>query len=72
MTSGQVKNFMEHLIKDQAILQRLSAKMIRYRERAIEIKETLSASMDQHIFMYANTCEDLFIKWSKYEKNHPL
>jgi hypothetical protein len=72
MTPGQVHNFMEHLIKARAVLQRLSAKVIKYREWAIEIKETLSAPMDQHKFPYANTCEDLFVKWSEYEKSHPL
>jgi hypothetical protein len=64
MTPGQVKKFMEHSFKARAVLQCLNAKMIRYRERAIEIKETLSAPMDQHRFPYANTCEDLFVKWS--------
>jgi hypothetical protein len=64
MTPGQVKNFMEHSIKARVVLQCLSAKMIRYREWEIEIKETLLASMDQHKFTYANTCEDIFIKWS--------
>jgi hypothetical protein len=28
--------------------------------------------MDQHRFPYANTCEDLFFKWSEYKKNNPL
>jgi hypothetical protein len=72
MTPGQVKKFMEHPIKARAILQHLSAKMIRYREWAIEIKETLSAPMHQHRFLYANTCKDLFVNWSEYEKNHLL
>jgi hypothetical protein len=72
MTPGQVKKFMEHLIKSLAVLQCLSVKLIRYKERAIEIKEVFSALMDQHRFPYANTCKDLFIKWSEYEKNHPL
>jgi len=62
MTLSHVQKFMEHPIKARAILHRLSTKMIRYRERTIEIKETLSAPMDQHRFSYANTCEDLFIK----------
>jgi hypothetical protein len=72
MTPGQVRKFMEHSIKAHTTLQRLSAKVIKYREREIEMKETLSSLMDQHRFPYANTCEDLFIKWSEYEKNHPL
>jgi hypothetical protein len=72
MTLGHVQNFMEHMIKARAVLQCLSAKMIRYREHEIEIKETLSSLMDQHRFPYANTCEDIFVKWSAYEKSHPL
>jgi hypothetical protein len=63
---------MEHPIKARAVLHRLNAKMIRYREKEIEIKETLLAPMDQHKFPYANTCEYLFVKWLEYEKNHPL
>jgi hypothetical protein len=72
MTPGQVKKFVEHPIKSLAVLQCLSVKLIRYRERAVEIKEVFSAPMDQHRFPYANTCEDLFFKWAEYERNHPL
>jgi hypothetical protein len=54
------------------MLQQLSARIVKYRARAVEIKEILSAPMDQHRFPYANTCEDLFVKWSEYEKSHPL
>jgi hypothetical protein len=39
---------------------------------AVEIREIHSALMEQHRFPYANTCEDLFIKWSEYERSHPL
>jgi hypothetical protein len=38
MTPGQVKNFMEHPIKALAVLQCLSVKLFKYRERAVEIK----------------------------------
>jgi hypothetical protein len=72
MTSSQVKKFMEHPIKALAVLQRLSVKIIKYKERAIEIKKVFSTPMDQHRFPYANTCKDLFVKWSEYEKNNPL
>jgi hypothetical protein len=60
------------LIKSLAVLQCLSVKLIKYKEQEIEIKEVLSALMDQHRFPYANTCEDLFFKWSEYERNNPL
>jgi hypothetical protein len=41
MTPGQVKKFVEYLIKARTTLQHLGAKMIIYREWTIEIKETL-------------------------------
>jgi hypothetical protein len=72
MIPGQVKKFMEPLIKSLTVLQCLSVKLIEYKERTIEIKEVLSSLMDQHRFPYANTCEDLFFKWSEYEKKNPL
>jgi hypothetical protein len=72
MTLCQVRKFMEQMIKDLTLMQRLNSKVIIYREQATEMKETLSASMEQHKFPYAKTCEDLFIKWLEYEKNHPL
>jgi hypothetical protein len=63
---------MEHPIKARTMLQQLSARIVKYRARAVEIKEILSAPKDQHRFSYAKTCEDLFFKWSEYEKSHPL
>jgi hypothetical protein len=57
MILGQVKNFMEPLIKALAILQHLSVKIIKYKGREIEIKEVISAPMDQHRFPYENTFE---------------
>jgi hypothetical protein len=72
MAPGQVQQLMEHPIKARAILKRLNVKIIRYREWAVEAKEILSASMDQHRFPYADTCEEIFVKWLEYEKSHPL
>ena len=69
--SGQVKKFMENLIKTLAILQRLSVRIIKYKRSSL-VQEVFSAPMYQHRFPYANTCEDLFIKWSEYEKKNPL
>jgi hypothetical protein len=63
---------MEHLIKARAILQHLIAKIIKYREQEVEVKDTLSNPMDQHRFPYANTWKNIFVKWSEYEKIHPL
>jgi hypothetical protein len=72
MILGQVKKFMEPPIKAIVVLQHLSVKLIKYKEWEIEIKEVISALMDQRRFPYANTCRDLFFKWSEYEKNNPL
>jgi hypothetical protein len=69
---GQVRRFIEHLIKDKAMLQQLKASLVKYQEHALEIREIYVAPMEQHRFPYANTCEELFIKWSEYEKSHPL
>jgi hypothetical protein len=57
---GQLKKFMEPLIKSLAVLQCLSVKLIKYKEQTIEMKEVLSTPMDQHRFSYENTCEYLF------------
>jgi len=72
MEPSQVQQFMEHPIKAHTVLQQLSVKVVKYWAHAVEIKEILLASMDQHKFPYANTCEELFVKWSNYEKSHPL
>jgi hypothetical protein len=72
MASGQIKFFMEHLIKDHVVIQRLSEKIVKYIEWVVEVKEIISTLMDQHRFPYANTCEDLFVNYSEYEKSHPL
>ena len=72
MIPTQVKKFMEPLIKSLVVLKCLSVKLIKYKELEIEMKEVLFAPMDQHMFMYANTCEDLFDKGSEYERNDPL
>jgi hypothetical protein len=63
MALGQVQQFMEHLIKARAVLQWLTVKIVKYRAQAVEVREILSASMDRHRFAYANTCEELFVKW---------
>jgi hypothetical protein len=63
---------MEHPIKAQAMSQQLSARIVKYQAQAVEIREIHSTPMEQHRFMYANTCKYLFIKWSDYEKIHPL
>jgi hypothetical protein len=56
---------MEHPIKDRAMLQQLSASLVKYWAHAVEIREIFMAPMEQHRFPYAHTCEELFIQWSK-------
>jgi hypothetical protein len=38
MEPGQIQKIMEHPIKDCAIMQWLGAKIVKYKERAIEVK----------------------------------
>jgi hypothetical protein len=52
-TPGQVQQFMEHPIKAQAMLQQLSASLVKYRAHAIEIREIYAAPMEQHRFPYS-------------------
>jgi hypothetical protein len=52
---GQVRQFMEHPIKARAMLQQLSASLVKYRAHAVEIREIYAAPMEQHRFPYANT-----------------
>jgi hypothetical protein len=61
---------MEHMIKARAMLQQLSSSLVKYRAHAVEIREIYAAPMEQHRFPYANTCEELFIQLSEYEKTH--
>jgi hypothetical protein len=72
MAPVKVQQFMEHPIKAQTVLQQVSVKVVKYQAQAVEIKEVPSVSMDQHRFSYANTCKEIFVKWSEYEKTHPL
>jgi hypothetical protein len=72
MAPGQVQNFMEHPTKARVVLQWLSVKIVKYRAWVVEVKSIISSPMDHHSFLYANTCKELFFKWSEYEKSHPL
>jgi hypothetical protein len=46
MIQGQVNKFMEPSIKALPVLQRLSVRLIKYKEQGIEMKEVLSSPMD--------------------------
>jgi hypothetical protein len=69
---GQVKIFMEHAIRDQTVLQQLNTSLVKYRAHAVEIGGIYVAMMEQHRFPWAQTCEEKFISWSKYEESHPF
>jgi hypothetical protein len=45
------------------MLQQLSASLVKYTAHGVEIREIYAAPMEQHRFPYANTYEELFIKW---------
>jgi hypothetical protein len=42
----QVHQFMEHPIKARSMLQKLSARIVKYREHAVEIRKILLAPME--------------------------
>jgi hypothetical protein len=63
---------MEHPIKDRAMLQQLSASLVKYQAHAVEIRDIYMTPMEQQRFPYANTYEELFISFSEYEKSHPF
>jgi hypothetical protein len=67
-----MKKFMKPPIRASTVLQWLSAKLDKYKKRVVEMKEILSTQMYQHMFTYANKCEELFYQWSKYDRNNPL
>jgi hypothetical protein len=69
--TGQVQQFLEHPINARVVLQQLSTSLIKYRLYAVEIKEVYTLPMEKHRFLYAQTCEELFIIWSKYENVGP-
>jgi hypothetical protein len=69
-TPGHVQQFMEHTMSARVVLQQLSTGMVKYQAHAVEIREFYALPMEQHIFPYAQTCEELFISWSEYEKSH--
>jgi hypothetical protein len=52
-----MNKFMKPPIRALTILQRLSAKLYKYKKCVVEMKEILRAPMDHHRFPYASTCE---------------
>jgi hypothetical protein len=54
------------------MLQQMNSSLVKYLVHAVDIREVYAAPMEQHRFPRAQTCEDLFINWSEYEKSHPF
>jgi hypothetical protein len=69
---GQVQQFIEHPIRAKTMLQQLNSTLIRYQAHAVDIRGIFVAPMEQHKFPWAQTCEELFINFSEYERNHPF
>jgi hypothetical protein len=69
---GQVQRFAEHPIRARTMLQQLNSSLVKYQMHAMDIRGIHAAPMEQHKFPWAQTCEDLFISWSEYERNHPF
>jgi hypothetical protein len=69
---GQVQQFTEHPIRAKTMLQQLNSTLVKYRAHATDIRGIYAAPMEQHRFPWAQTCEELFINWSEYERSHPF
>jgi hypothetical protein len=59
LVRGQVQNFMECTIRTMVILEIVATKVDKYRQHTREMREVLSAPMDQHRFSYMHMCEEL-------------
>ena len=70
--SRQVRQFTEHPIRAKTMLQQLNYTLIKYRAHAADIIGIYAAPMEQNRFPWAHTCEELFIRWSDYERIHPF
>jgi hypothetical protein len=68
--TGQVQQFMEHLIRARTVLQQLNTSLLKYWMHAMDVRGIHVAPMEQHRFPWAQTCEYVFISWSEYEKSH--
>ena len=69
---GKVKQFTEHSIRAQTMLQKLNFSLTKYWAHATNIRGIYVAPMEKHRFSWANTHEELFISWYEYERSHPF
>jgi hypothetical protein len=70
--SGEVQQFMEHPIKAQAMLQQLSASLVKYWAHVVEIREIYATPMEQHIFPYAHTYEIVVHQLVRIREESPI
>jgi hypothetical protein len=54
------------------MLQLLNSSLVKYRAHAVDIRGAYVAPMEQHRFPWAQTCENMFIRWSEYERSQPF
>jgi hypothetical protein len=69
---GQVQQFAEHPIRARTMLQQLNFSLVKYQVHAVDIRGIYAAPMEQHRFPWAQTCEELFVSWTEYERSHPF
>jgi len=69
---GQVQRFMEHPIRARTMLKQFNTSLVKYQAYVVKGRRIYASPMEQHKFPWAQTCEELFISWSKYEKSHPF
>ena len=69
---GQVQQFAKPPIRARTMLQQLNSSLIKYRVHAVDIRGIYVALMEHHRFPWAQTCEELFISWTEYERSHPF
>ena len=69
---GQVQRFTEPPIRAQTMLQELNSSLLKYWVHAMDMRGIFSAPMEKYRFPWAQTCEELFINCTEYEKSHPF
>jgi hypothetical protein len=67
---GKVRQFAKNLIRALTMLQQLNFSLVKYQAHAVDIKGIYAVPMEQHIFPWAQTCENLFFSWSEYENGY--
>jgi hypothetical protein len=69
---GKVIRFTKHLIRARTMLQQLDSNLAKYRVHTVDIRGIYAAAMEQNRSPWAQTCDELFVNWSEYERTHPF